>query len=65
MVRYRMDFRVNGCTLIAPGIWSARWSPNSLQIMERRQLQQAASTFDVSQFYTLGRGNLETIDSQG
>lgn len=66
MVRYRIDFRVNGVTLVASRIGGPVGAPNSLQITERRQLQQESSTFDVSEFYTLGRGeNLQTIDSQG
>jgi hypothetical protein len=60
MVRYRIDFRVNGVTLIASRIGAPVGAPNSLQITERRQLQQESSTFDVSEFYTLGRGEFAT-----
>jgi hypothetical protein len=56
LVRYRIDFRVNGVTLIASRIGAPVGAPNSLQITERRQLQQESSTFDVSEFYTLGGG---------
>ena len=54
--RYRIDFRINGVTLIASRIGAPVGAPNSRQITERRQLQQESSTFDVSEFYTLGRG---------